>query len=171
MTMSDGRQAEIDRLVRENDRLVREVERWRTEARQAQRAQEVSEVTWRMREAARAAGVAETALEDVVSRGLSTGWGLDSKGRLRQVTSTGPEMQVDGSYTPPEAWIKSQRPHSPHWFADSGGGAQGPLGSNGATGSKNPWLKESWNMTEQGKIFRENPARAKQLAAAVGVKL
>lgn len=35
----------------------------------------------------------------------------------------------------------------------------------------NPFAKETWNMTEQGKMFRENPEQARQLAAAAGVKL
>jgi len=39
---------------------------------------------------------------------------------------------------------------------------------NGSTGVKNPWLKESWNITEQMKMLREKPDQAKQLKAAAG---
>jgi gas vesicle protein len=33
-------------------------------------------------------------------------------------------------------------------------------------GVKNPWKKETWNLTEQGKLLREDPELAKQLMAA-----
>ncbi|AWB31531.1 phage scaffolding protein [Clostridium botulinum] len=33
----------------------------------------------------------------------------------------------------------------------------------------NPWKKESFNLTDQGKIFKENPEQAKQLMAQVGI--
>ncbi|WMJ79543.1 phage scaffolding protein [Clostridium sp. MB40-C1] len=33
----------------------------------------------------------------------------------------------------------------------------------------NPWKKESFNLTEQGKIFKENPEQAKQLMVQAGV--
>ncbi len=34
-------------------------------------------------------------------------------------------------------------------------------------GTKNPWSKEHFNLTEQGRILRENPELAKQLMASV----
>lgn len=34
-------------------------------------------------------------------------------------------------------------------------------------GVKNPWSKEHFNLTEQGRIFRENPELAKQLQATI----
>jgi DNA repair exonuclease SbcCD ATPase subunit len=35
-------------------------------------------------------------------------------------------------------------------------------------GGKNPWSKEHFNLTEQGKMLRENPEKAKQLILAAG---
>ncbi|MBU3203120.1 phage scaffolding protein [Clostridium algidicarnis] len=35
----------------------------------------------------------------------------------------------------------------------------------------NPWKKEKFNLTDQGKIFKENPDQAKQLMAQAGVNL
>lgn len=56
--------------------------------------------------------------------------------------------------------------------------ASGNQGSGAGTGSggtgygrSNPWRKETWNITEQGKIVQDNPALAKQLAAAAGRRL
>ena len=45
-----------------------------------------------------------------------------------------------------------------------------PSGGNGGTG-KNPFEKESFNLTEQGKLFRENPEQARALAAAAGLEI
>ena len=45
-----------------------------------------------------------------------------------------------------------------------------PSGGNGGTG-KNPFEKESFNLTEQGKLFRENPEQARSLAAAAGIEI
>lgn len=38
---------------------------------------------------------------------------------------------------------------------------------DGTPSGKNPWSKEHFNLTEQGKIYRENPELAKQLQASV----
>jgi len=38
-------------------------------------------------------------------------------------------------------------------------------------GTKNPWLPANRNLAEQTRIFRENPALARQMAAAAGIKL
>ncbi len=45
-----------------------------------------------------------------------------------------------------------------------------PSGGKGGSFA-NPWAKETFNLTEQGKIFKENPAQAKELAQAAGVNL
>jgi len=43
--------------------------------------------------------------------------------------------------------------------------------NGGAGGTTNPFAKETFNLTEQGRILKENPAQAKELAAAVGVTI
>lgn len=35
------------------------------------------------------------------------------------------------------------------------------------SGSKNPWSKEHFNLTEQGRIIRESPELAKQFMASI----
>lgn len=37
-----------------------------------------------------------------------------------------------------------------------------------APGRGNPWSKDTWNVTEQGRMFRDNPALAQVLSAAAG---
>lgn len=42
---------------------------------------------------------------------------------------------------------------------------------NGGGAMANPFAKETFNLTEQGKLLKENPAQAKELAAAAGVSI
>lgn len=42
---------------------------------------------------------------------------------------------------------------------------------DGSTAVKNPFDKDNFNLTEQGKLFKENPAQAKELASAAGITL
>ena len=44
-------------------------------------------------------------------------------------------------------------------------------GSGALPQSTNPFAKDSWNLTEQGKLYRENPAQARELAATAGVTI
>lgn len=53
----------------------------------------------------------------------------------------------------------------------TGGGTKGSTGGGGAPFTGNPWKKETWNMTEQFKMFKENPAKAQALAKEAGVIL
>lgn len=70
-----------------------------------------------------------------------------------------------------ESWARSDeaKPFLPA-SGNEGSGARGG-GSGGDRGRANPWKKETFNLTEQGKIAKENPALAKQLAAAAGKSL
>lgn len=66
--------------------------------------------------------------------------------------------------------LKPMKEASPHLFKTQQGGGYVPAGG-GNPPAANPFAKDTWNMTEQGKLFKENPAQARQLAAAAGVKL
>lgn len=48
------------------------------------------------------------------------------------------------------------------------GGGTNPTTTN--SGIQNPWRKETFNLTLQGKILKENPALAQKLMAEAGVK-
>lgn len=50
---------------------------------------------------------------------------------------------------------------------NSGTGSRSSEGNLGR-GKKNPWSKDHWNMTEQSRIYKENPALAKRLASDAG---
>ena len=69
-----------------------------------------------------------------------------------------------------EEWVDAQVADAPHLFeSNAGGGAAGnPAG--GGTGSqrsvKNPFRKDTWNLTEQMKLQKTDPTLAARLKAA-----
>lgn len=67
-----------------------------------------------------------------------------------------------------EAWSKTKEGQG--YMRESGNRGSNSSNNRGAGGSggKNPWAKDSRNLTEQGRIMKENPALAKQLKAAAG---
>jgi hypothetical protein len=133
--------------------------------KQAERAAEKAEIKRAVERDARAAGVLDVAMEDVLARAVDGAeWGTDSRGRVRRMVGGLPEVDENGEYLSPSRWLKSVRPSNPHWFGDTdvaAGNVSGP----------NPWAKNSWNMTEQGQLVLSNPAKAKKLAADAGVTL
>lgn len=74
----------------------------------------------------------------------------------------------DGVPVGVEDVVKPLRESSPHLFK---GAADYKPADGSALAAANPWAKESFNLTEQGKIFKENPAQARQLAAAAGATI
>lgn len=82
-------------------------------------------------------------------------------------------MKDNVGFTPgidPTVWLTEMQTKRPFWWpASSGGGAGGGDGPKGM--AKNPWAADSWNMTEQSVVYKANPTRAAQLAAAAGTKI
>lgn len=84
---------------------------------------------------------------------------------------TGRVVTKDGiGVTPglePSSWFTDMGKSREHWWGQSvGGGAGGNRGGGGAT--TNPFSAENWNMTEQGKLVKEDAAKADQFARAAG---
>jgi hypothetical protein len=89
-----------------------------------------------------------------------------------EVTDEGRTVTKDGvgvmAGIEPEAWLTDLQTKRPHWWGQStGGGASGNRGG-GVDTTNNPFSAEHWNMTEQGKLVRENRAKADQLAKLAG---
>lgn len=69
--------------------------------------------------------------------------------------------------------IKAQADSIKEKYKDAWGSAEpfkNPVGGSGGSGgaggvTKNPWQKETFNLTEQGKLLKENPELAKQMMA------
>ena len=69
-----------------------------------------------------------------------------------------------------EEWVDAQVSDAPHLFESNAGGGAAGNGAGGAAGSqrsvKNPYRKDSWNLTEQMKLQKTDPSLAARLKAA-----
>lgn len=121
-------------------------------------------------------GVRASAVPDLLSR--ARGAFKLQNGNAVAVESDGKTLRYGKDGTTPmsfDEWIDALLSEAPHLFeSNSGGGAAGN-GGHGASGAgglhlamKNPWKKETFNLTEQGKIARQNPGLASQLRRAAG---
>ena len=52
--------------------------------------------------------------------------------------------------------IKDHETLKPHWFERSDGGGAGGGNKGGGSDGENPWTREHWNKTEQGKYIKEH---------------
>lgn len=65
---------------------------------------------------------------------------------------------------------KSYRETMAHVFKPTEpGGGYHPAGGGDPKGD-NPWAKDTFNLTKQGEIYKNNPAQAKELMATAGIK-
>ena len=66
--------------------------------------------------------------------------------------------------------LKELQKSDAYLFGDSGKVGSGTNPPGAGTGEANPWKKDSWNLTQQGKILLEDPAKATRMKAEAGVK-
>jgi hypothetical protein len=66
--------------------------------------------------------------------------------------------------------LKELQKSDAYLFGDSGKVGSGTNPPGAGTGEVNPWRKDSWNLTMQGKILREDPAKATRMKAEAGIK-
>ena len=69
-----------------------------------------------------------------------------------------------------EEWVDAQVADAPHLFESNAGGGAASNPAGGGTGSqrsvKNPFRKDTWNLTEQMKLQKSDPGLAARLKAA-----
>lgn len=118
-----------------------------------------------IRQAAVAAGVRETAVDDILLRGKGV-FIVSDEGTLESRDKDGNLRKINGKELTPTLFVESLRKTYPHYWPDSqSGGARG--GAGGGKAMSNPFKKgsKSFNVTEQAKLRRSNPELAKQLEA------
>jgi hypothetical protein len=116
-------------------------------------------------------GLRPTAIPDITSRARTVFRLVDGAPRAYEADGKTVRVGKDGM-TPMtlDEWVDQQVADAPHLFESNAGGGAAGNGSGGAGGGnrsvKNPFRKESWNLTEQMKLQRTDPGLAARLRAA-----
>ena len=119
-----------------------------------------------LRDAASAAKVVPYAIDDALRAGTDV-FEIAEDGRILTKDGAGVTPGIE-----PKEWLKDMQEAKPHWWpASVGGGAAG--GRGGVGGLKdNPWTKENWNLTAQGRYVNQfGEAKAAEAAKAAGSSL
>lgn len=77
----------------------------------------------------------------------------------------------DGKITGLDEQLTALKQNKPFLFKPQTTPIGGYKPAGGGNPTKNPFAKDSFNLTEQGKLFRENPEQARALAAAAGLTI
>ena len=112
-------------------------------------------------------GLRATALPDITARARQSFKLVNGVPQAFEADGQTARMGKDGPMTLAE-WVDALVSDAPHLFeANAGGGAAGS-GSGGAGNRsvKNPFRKESWNLTEQMKLQKSDPQLAARLKAS-----
>jgi hypothetical protein len=112
-------------------------------------------------------GLRATALPDITSRARTAFKLVNGVPQAFEADGQTARMGKDGPMTLAE-WVDALVSDAPHLFeANAGGGAAGS-GSGGAGNRsvKNPFRKETWNLTEQMKLQKSDPQLAARLKAS-----
>jgi hypothetical protein len=120
-----------------------------------------------------AAGLRPTAVTDMLGRARAI-WKLDDDGNPIAVDEKGEKAYgKTGNALTMAEYLESLATDAPHLFEENkgGGSSGGGKGDGTGTGDANPWKKESFNLTQQGRLVTTDPDKAKRLAAQAGVTL
>jgi hypothetical protein len=118
-------------------------------------------------------GLRPTAIPDITARARSVFKLM--KGAPVAYEADGQTVRVGKDGLTPltlEEWVDQQVADAPHLFeSNAGSGAAGVASGGGASARanrsvKNPFRKESWNLTEQMRLHKSDPALAARLKAS-----
>ncbi len=162
-------QARIDELEHALRVAHRRIEELNTRALQAEGAAEKASVESQLRvgflEAGMKPDMVEFALADAMAKGQ---WKMHSNGQLvRMVDPHTADVTAQGDYVTPAMCAKSLKAKAPSFFPDQTKKPSTTTVSL-ASGVKNPWTREGWNLTDQGKIMAIDMREALRLAEEAG---
>jgi hypothetical protein len=114
-------------------------------------------------------GLRPTAIPDITARARTVFRLVDGAPRAYEADGQTVRVGKDGM-TPMtlDEWVEQQVADAPHLFESNAGGGAASNGSGGVGNRsvKNPFRKESWNLTEQMKLQKSDPQLAARLKAA-----
>jgi hypothetical protein len=113
-------------------------------------------------------GLRATAIPDITARARNTFKLVN--GVPQSFESDGQTARVGKDGVTPMSmteWVDTLVSDAPHLFeSNAGGGAAGTASGGSGRTQKNPFRKETWNLTEQMKLQKTDPALAARLKAA-----
>lgn len=121
-----------------------------------------------LRDAGAKYGLRKEAAADLELRGTTTLRLVDGKLIAHDVSGT-PLYDSDANPMTHEKWVEKLTKEAPHLFEPSQGAGAAGGSANGYSGGPNPFAQKSFNLTEQARITKENPAMAQRLKQAAGV--
>jgi len=114
-------------------------------------------------------GLRPTAIPDITARARTVFRLVDGAPRAYEADGQTVRVGKDG-ITPMtlDEWVEQQVADAPHLFESNAGGGAASNGSGGVGNKsvKNPFRKETWNLTEQMKLMKSDPQLAARLKAA-----
>ena len=114
-------------------------------------------------------GLRPTAIPDITARARTVFRLVNGAPRAFEADGQTVRYGKDG-VTPMtlEEWVEQQVADAPHLFESNAGGGAAGNGSGGVGNRsvKNPFRKETWNLTEQMKLQKSDPQLAARLKAA-----
>lgn len=115
-------------------------------------------------------GLRPTAIPDITARARAVFRLVDGAPRAYEADGQTVRVGKDG-ITPMtlDEWVDQQVADAPHLFESNSGGGAASNGSGGAGNNrsvKNPFRKDTWNLTEQMKLQKSDPQLAARLKAA-----
>ncbi|MEP1076517.1 hypothetical protein NDI52_14035 [Leptolyngbya sp. PL-A3] len=114
-------------------------------------------------------GIAELSKPQYQVRNPQQFWTLFFEGQVER--NDDGKLVMSGDYKSIADRIKAlemEEDNLHHFKASGVSGSGSSAGVGGVKAKSNPWKKETFNLTEQGRITRENPEEAKRLKAAAG---
>jgi hypothetical protein len=127
-----------------------------------------------LREAGTQLGIRATAMEDLISRGQKL-FRME-EGKVIPYDENGDKVysQTTGELLSPSQFVERLTEQAPHLFEPNKGtgtSGDGKGGSGGQSRGINPWKKDTWNLTAQGSLIKQDKELAKRMAAEAGHKL
>lgn len=113
------------------------------------------------------AGMREAARDDLLARGSSV-FQLQGDKPVAIGADGQPVYGPTGDPLSMKEWVAKLSKDAPHLFEPSKGGGSNPGTRSGPSSGKNPFAKETFNLTEQTQLFMKDRAEHDRLKAAAG---
>ena len=161
-TEKNDYKTQVDNLNKELGKLQKQVE----DNKDATETIEALKIQIKDKETA----LVETRKQFAIESAIKDGKGKNPKAIKALLDLSKIDVDDDGKVNGLSEQLKKLQESDPYLFDEETPGGTGGSKGNGGKGkqtTKNPWSKEHFNLTEQGRLLREDPELAAQFKASV----